>query len=140
MTSDLVDDGRRWWFVGAKLWPSIMPYAAANARAAIVAHRRDWIEAEVANGRSRREATDLIRASGLYVVNGPLTTPEAFERELGWTLAWEMCRWTPNVPTAPVLVEACKGRLDEKTIAHITAQVRSTFARLADEDTASSED
>jgi hypothetical protein len=42
-----------------------------------------------------------LQAAQLIVVDGPLSTPEAYERELGWTLAWEMRRWTPDVPRAP---------------------------------------
>lgn len=124
---DVVDDGRRWWFVSARTWPGILAYSAANARAALAAYRRDLAEAEVANGRSKRETTAYLQAAQLIVVDGPLSTPEAYERELGWALAWEMCRWTTDVPRAPVTVAACRPRLSDEKVASIRTQVRRAF-------------
>jgi hypothetical protein len=124
---DVVDDGRRWWFVGARTWPGTMAYPAASARAALAAYRRDLAEAEVANGRPKRETAEYLRAAQLIVVDGPLSTPQAYERELGWALAWEMCRWTVDVPQAPVMVDACKRRLSNEKIERIRAQVRRSF-------------
>jgi hypothetical protein len=65
---------------------------AANARAALAAYRRDLTEAELANGRSKPETAEHLRAPQLIVVEGPLSTPEAYERELGWALE---AAWSP---------------------------------------------
>lgn len=104
--------------------------AATNARTALSAYRRDLLKAEVANGRSRRETVAWLRGAELHVVNGPLSTPEAYERELGWALAWEMCRWSTDVPEAPVTEQACRPRLSDERIARVRDQVRKTFMEM----------
>jgi hypothetical protein len=126
----LVDDGRRWWFLGARLWMGVHPYAATSARAALAAYRRDIIDAEVSNGRSRREATEFVRVAELHVVDGPLSTPAAFDRELGWALGWALSDRTADisVPVGPATVEDCLARnMPAEMVERIRASVLLMF-------------
>lgn len=124
----VVDDGRRWWFVGADTWPTEHSYAASNGRAALAAYRRDLTEAERAGGRSVREIAVILRCAKLQVTGGPMSTPEAYERDLGWALATEVTRWTSDVAHTPVTsVADCKPRLSDEQIAAVRADVLRRF-------------
>lgn len=126
--SDLTDDGRRWWFLGAALWVGVHPYAAVNARAALAEYRRDLTAAEIANGRSRRETAEYLWGAGLCVVDGPLSTPAAFAREFGWALAWALCEWSADVPVAPATPEECTARgMAVEKVERIRVNVLGTF-------------
>lgn len=124
----ITDDGRRWWFIGADTWPTVTSYAATSARSAIAAFRRDLADVERYNGTSRRETTAFLQACRLHVVAGPLTTPEAYELDLGWALAWEACRWTSHVPRSPATPEQCKPMLDDRQIESVRANTRRAYA------------
>jgi hypothetical protein len=131
MADDLSDDGRRWWFVGSVLDQSIAAYEARSGRSAVAAMRRDVVDAEVANGASQREAVARVQAAQLHVVDGPHTTPEAYERELGWALAWEMCQWSTNVPLTPASVEDAVPQLGAAKVERIRQQVLSLYTKPA---------
>lgn len=131
MTVAPEDDGRQWWFLGSKLWMGVHPYAAANARAALAAYRRDLTDAELANGRSRRYTAEYLRAAELYVVEGPLTTSQAYERELGWSLAWELCERHADIscPASPATAEECIARgMAADKVERTRAAVLTVFA------------
>ncbi len=118
---ELAEDGRRWWVVGAAAWEGTALYAAKTGRSALAAYRRDLIEQDVANGLSRRDAAESIRCSGLRVVEGPLPTPVAFEREFGWALAFAVTRRMEGgagrqSPVSPASIEDCVGWLTEHEI------------------------
>lgn len=107
VTADLrgvQDDGRRWWAVISDQLGAPWFYPARSGREAVAAHRRDSVNADVANGFSRRHATDLVRASNL-THRGPYTAREAFVIDAGWTLAWDTCtgfRSDSAVPGGPI--------------------------------------
>lgn len=125
--SELIDDGRKWWRCTGTLWMGVHTYAAPNARAAVAAYRRDLTEAEVSCGRSRRETVHWLRLAQLHVVDGPWTTPEAYELDLGWELAFELTRWTDLEPVGPAPLELAQERLGEDKVAAIATQVRKRF-------------
>lgn len=124
----VVDDGRRWWFVGADTWPTEHCYAAPNGRVALATYRRDLTEAERAGGRSVREVAAILRYANLQVTGGPMTTPEAYERDLGWALAAEVTRWKSDVAVTPVTsVTDCKPWLSDERIAAVRSAVLRRF-------------
>lgn len=100
--TELTDDGRTWWVCGANTWPGVHLYEARNGRAALAAYRRDLTAAERADGRGIRHTQQLLTASGLYVVAGPLTTPQAHELDLAMALAEEATRWTSDHYEVPI--------------------------------------
>jgi hypothetical protein len=102
VSADVIDDGRRWWVVGAKTWTGTHLYEAPAGRNALAAYRRDLIAADHNNGFSLRHATEIARAAQLHVVAGPLTTVIAYQNDLGQALADEACRWTDYDLTAPI--------------------------------------
>lgn len=124
----IVDDGRRWWYISAIFWSATLHVQdAPNRRAALAAFRRDLIDAEVANGRSRREATALARVAGLKVVEGPLTTPAAYEREVGWAWAWKACKFTDLIPSTPATEAEVWPHVEAEDAARIRDGVRRMF-------------
>lgn len=124
----VVDDGRRWWFVGADTWPTVHSYAAPNGRAALAAYRRDLTLAERAGGRSTREVALILRHANLQVVDGPMTTSQAYELDLGWALADEVLRWKSDVALTPVTsVADCKPWLSDDRISAVRAAVLRHF-------------
>jgi hypothetical protein len=86
MATQLTDDGRTWYV----------------CRAAVAAYRRDLTAAERADGRSVRHTRELLSASGLHAVAGPLTTPQAYELDLAMALADEATRWSTDEYTVPL--------------------------------------
>jgi hypothetical protein len=129
----IANDDRRWWFLGAKLWPSVIPYAAPNARAAPAAYRRELLEAEVAGGRSRRESVAWVQSGRTARGERAALHARRVRAGAGLGLASEMCRWTSDVPQAPATEAACKPRLTDDRIAAVRDQVRRSFAmRSAD--------
>jgi hypothetical protein len=125
----IVDDGRRWWYIGAKSWPSIHPVAAVNGRMALAQFRRDIIAAELFNGESRRAAIDYVRAVGLYVIDGPLTTSQAYECEVGWAWAWALCKFTADVPLNHATEAILQPHVSAEQAARLRAQVRTLFLK-----------
>lgn len=114
------DDGRRWWFLGAKLWSGIHMYQARNARAALASYRADLFDAETMNGHSKRETRAYLSAAELGVVQGPVNTRQAFEIELGLALAEEIVsggiRSGRDVAMGPATLADCDPWVDQHRI------------------------
>lgn len=123
-------DARRWWFCGAAVWPAMSPYEAPNGRSALAAYRADLVAAEMVNGRSRRWAVDIVRAAGLEVVRGPLSTEDAYALDLGWQLAWAIsdAHSGRGVPVSPASASDAARWLPARLVKVITAGVGRTFA------------
>lgn len=122
----IVDDGRRWWYIGAVIWPTLHLYPGPNGRTALAAFRRAIIDAEIAKGESRRSAVAFVQAAGLHVDCGPLTTPQAYEHEVGWAWAWASCHFSTDVPNTPATAEQALP-FDLDKAARIRADVRRIF-------------
>jgi hypothetical protein len=84
---------QRWWIcdLADETSPGGHLYEAPNARSALAKFRADMVEHYLAAATSRTHARDIVRANRPRVYGGPLTAAEAFEHELGWAWAWEMC-------------------------------------------------
>lgn len=100
------NDRRSWWFCGANTWVGHYLAEAPTARQALAQYRHALIEGERSAGRSRRDAEEIARIAGLHIIDGPLSTPVAREREFGWALAWAICdksslRIDPRSPATP---------------------------------------
>jgi hypothetical protein len=124
------DDTRRWWICGATTWSACIPYAAPTARSALAEYRRDVIAAERAKGWSVRDATEFVRAAGLCVVAGPLSTAQARERDFGYALAWAICdaRKQREIPQSPASLADAKPWLTDRKIQVIRTTVDQIFA------------
>jgi hypothetical protein len=126
-------DRQRWWLCdldGEPVGGGAL-YEAPTARRALARFRADMIEHFLAAADSRTHARDIVRANHPKVYAGPLTTAEAFEHELGWAWAWEMCgsRYVTHTiasPAAPATRAQAVEVLGEK----ITARMEHQAAQL----------
>lgn len=124
------DDGRSWWFCGANTWDGHYLADAPTARSALAQYRRAVIEGERSGGRTRRDAEEIARVAGLHIIDGPVSTPIAREREFGWALAWAICdkSRTRVSPLAPATVADAAGWLTDHEIQVLRANVDRVFS------------
>ncbi len=81
----------RWWVVEGATFTGHVLQQAPTGRAARAACRKAIIDADRANGMSRRDAQDWVRAAALRVTAGPWTREQAIEFEIGMRWAWKIC-------------------------------------------------
>lgn len=124
------DDDRRWWFCGANTWAGHYVAEAATARSALAQYRRALIDGERCAGRTRRDAEEIVRVAGLCIIEGPLTTAQAREREFGWALAWAICdkNSTRVSPLSPATLSDATGWLTDRDILVLRTAVDRVFA------------
>lgn len=127
----IVDDGRTWWYIGAIIWPTLHVVQAPTARAALAQFRRAIIDADVAKGESRSSSIKFVQAARLYIADGPLTTSQAYEIEVGFAWAWASCKWTTMVPTGPMSAAEVWPDLSTEDADRIRAAMRDLFLKPA---------
>lgn len=129
-------DHRQWWYCGAATWVGLHLVEAPTARSALAQYRRDLIEAERLAGRTRRDAEAVVRVAGLRIVEGPLDTAAAREREFGWALAWAVCdKHTLRIdPASPATLDDAAPWLSDREVEVLRANVERVFPQLAKQD------
>lgn len=79
---------------------------------------------------SLRDARIIVRGLQPHVIDGPLATREAFELDLGWTLATAVCDDNHALmlePTGPTTRGAAVQRLGEERVAHMEQLARRRY-------------
>jgi hypothetical protein len=125
----VVRDARRWWVVGCD-GSMLHFYEAPTSRSAVAAFRANLVEMERGSGVSIRDAQFIVRGLQPHVVEGPLTTQQAYELDLGWT--WAIC-WadgfhgTSVSPVGPIDRATAASRLGEQTTARLERSARVRY-------------
>lgn len=119
-----------WWMLGGGHGMSYQFFRAPTGRNALKQLRHLLMVQFHDSGVSWRGAAFSVRDMNLHVVEGPLTPREAYDLDLGWSLAENAADARgggPWIPTSPISREEAVRRLGEDTVRRFEMLLRRKY-------------